>query len=550
MSVPTKSENERRVEEIINIITSQGGTVITNPIRPMYPIDIKCDKGHKFSKKASGLKNKEWCPDCLDSNIVDKVIKFIKEVCNDEPLRDAKIEDQTFTLLINGDPKVGIDCISDVTKIKSYLDKKDVVVERLKMRYVLLIDNGNVDVISYLNQMVDSESLFITNYVDNNKDTKTDNKSNDVSSPIVYVNTNARTGIGTNNQNVVLHSNGDRRDTKIDVKPDIKSNDLSTQSSSNPSKKKIIINIKSSKDVTPGTVSQAQALLEAYSEEESKRKDKESESEFEKEYNQRVEVKAVRLYQRVSTEEQAKNGHSLSDQNKRLEDFAVIHGYPIADKYIDKGVSGKDIVGRPEMVRLLKDIQPFEQILCTDLTRLARNMGDFSQIRKEVYDKRATIRIITMEYDISHPNVKPLINFQASMAESERDIIALRTKTVMNTMAKDGRLRAYAKYGFRYNEKNELIVVVDEMKTIDYIRFLVTREPGITRTEICNRLNSSSKHKPRSAKKWYHTQVTRIMDYYGIPYKRPNNEMAILPDVIQQSKNAVTIALNNDPSKK
>jgi len=503
MTSTTVASNSDPIKEFIDMVASNGGTIISKVVKAMFPIEIKCKNGHPITKRWVERYKLPFCSDCSSTNTMDKVIKFIKDICNDEPQRNGKVEDQLFTLIVDGDPKVGIDILPNDQDSKKYLEKMNMVTKILKMRYILFIEYKDSDIVPLLNQMINSETAFITNYINKEKDIKIEEK------PKILQSTK------------IIDNKNETRTITIKMMPPTK--------------------------VTPGTISQAQALLEAYAEEE--RKKHNTASEFEKEYNQRVEVKGVRMYIRVSTEEQAKTGFSLDTQTKRLEVFATERNYPIMGWYADKGISAKDIDGRPEMVKLLKEIQPFEQILCTDLTRLSRDMGNFSQIRKEVYDKRATIRIITMDYDISHPNVKSLINFQASMAETERDYIAQRTKAVMNDMASRGKLRAYAKYGFRYNEKSQLIIVPEEMKTVDYIRFLVAREPGITRTEICNRLNSSSKHKPRSAKKWHHTQVTRIMDYYDIPYKKPNNETDILPNVIEQSKTAVMLVIKNDEKK-
>lgn len=68
------------------------------------------------------------------------------------------------------------------------------------------------------------------------------------------------------------------------------------------------------------------------------------------------EIKRVALYCRVSTEEQASEGYSISAQKQTLRQYAILYGWEVVDEYIDEGISGKDIKGRPAMQRLIADV--------------------------------------------------------------------------------------------------------------------------------------------------------------------------------------------------
>ena len=63
------------------------------------------------------------------------------------------------------------------------------------------------------------------------------------------------------------------------------------------------------------------------------------------------------LYMRVSTEDQAREGFSLSEQKERLEAFCKFKGYEIKDYYEDAGISAKKGNYRPEWERLKEDIK-------------------------------------------------------------------------------------------------------------------------------------------------------------------------------------------------
>lgn len=62
----------------------------------------------------------------------------------------------------------------------------------------------------------------------------------------------------------------------------------------------------------------------------------------------------VAIYIRVSTDEQAEHGVSLSAQRIRLTAFCQAQGWNIYDVYMDDGHSGKDL-NRPAMKRLIRD---------------------------------------------------------------------------------------------------------------------------------------------------------------------------------------------------
>lgn len=69
-----------------------------------------------------------------------------------------------------------------------------------------------------------------------------------------------------------------------------------------------------------------------------------------------MEIKKVAIYARVSTEEQASEGYSISAQLQTLRQYANLYGWEISNEYVDEGISGKSIKGRPAMQRLVADI--------------------------------------------------------------------------------------------------------------------------------------------------------------------------------------------------
>src|SRR4051794_29521697 len=82
-------------------------------------------------------------------------------------------------------------------------------------------------------------------------------------------------------------------------------------------------------------------------------------------------------YIRVSTEEQATNGHGLDVQHRAIRSFAESQGYTLVDVISDAGVSGaKRPEDRPGFQRILKlaDARKFSVLLLWKFDRLARNL--------------------------------------------------------------------------------------------------------------------------------------------------------------------------------
>ena len=73
-------------------------------------------------------------------------------------------------------------------------------------------------------------------------------------------------------------------------------------------------------------------------------------------YNPINEIIKAALYIRVSTEEQAKHGYSLSSQKQRLIEYCKEQNYMITDIYIDEGKTARTkLKNRTELLRLIED---------------------------------------------------------------------------------------------------------------------------------------------------------------------------------------------------
>ena len=84
------------------------------------------------------------------------------------------------------------------------------------------------------------------------------------------------------------------------------------------------------------------------------------------------------LYQRVSTEDQAREGFSLSEQKAGLEEFCKFKGYEIKDYHKDAGINAKTGNYRPDFDRLMEDIKrgKINTIVVLKLDRISKSIYD------------------------------------------------------------------------------------------------------------------------------------------------------------------------------
>ena len=94
------------------------------------------------------------------------------------------------------------------------------------------------------------------------------------------------------------------------------------------------------------------------------------------------EKKVAGLYIRVSTEDQAREGFSLPEQEKRLRAMCEYKGYEIYKVYEAAGISAKTGNTRPSFKELLEDIKDKKcnTIVVLKLDRLTRSVFDCEKI--------------------------------------------------------------------------------------------------------------------------------------------------------------------------
>ncbi|GAB3051657.1 recombinase family protein [Virgibacillus ainsalahensis] len=176
------------------------------------------------------------------------------------------------------------------------------------------------------------------------------------------------------------------------------------------------------------------------------------------------------LYARVSTEEQATEGYSIQAQIEEVEAYAKKNNMEIVTRYVDEGVSAKNISGRPEMKRLLKDMKnnKFNTVIVYKIDRISRKSKDALEIAERC--EQANISLISLKenFDIATPIGKMIFQIMSNFSEFERNSIIDRAKMGMIQRAKQGYFNGGRVFGYESVNK-ELVVNEEEAHVIRLI---------------------------------------------------------------------------------
>ncbi|MHA6250317.1 recombinase family protein [Oceanobacillus sp. CAU 1775] len=218
-----------------------------------------------------------------------------------------------------------------------------------------------------------------------------------------------------------------------------------------------------------------------------------------------TEIRRVAIYARVSTEEQAKEGFSIAAQLQTLRQYAQIYNWEVIDEYVDEGISGKSVKGRPEMKRLIKDVENerFDAVLVWKISRLSRNMLETLMMLDKFEKYNVKFISYSENFDTSSPIGRLVLQIMASIAEMERNTLAENVKLGMKQRALEGRWNGGVVFGYD-TVKKELVINEKEAEVVQLIYHMYANGKGLR--AISNHLNKAG----------YRTKRNRYFSINGV----------------------------------
>jgi site-specific DNA recombinase len=220
-------------------------------------------------------------------------------------------------------------------------------------------------------------------------------------------------------------------------------------------------------------------------------------------------VKWIACYCRVSTDEQAREGISIDEQQNRLQAYCISQGWTNFKFYIDDGYSAKN-TKRPQLQKLFNDIkqEKVTTVLVTKIDRFTRRLKDMLDLHKILEDHNISFCSSSESFDTSTAVGRMMLQILTMFAEFERERISERVTDNMLFNAENGKVQQPPCFGYDIienelnpNKKEKIFIINKEEKkwAIKIFRLFVDENWGYMK--IAKFLNQNNV-KTKKGKEW------------------------------------------------
>jgi site-specific DNA recombinase len=203
-------------------------------------------------------------------------------------------------------------------------------------------------------------------------------------------------------------------------------------------------------------------------------------------------------YTRVSTGRQAREGYSLPEQRKQVEQRAEREGWHLPERliFVEEGVSGaRD--DRPQLERLLGHLDEIDVLIIPSLSRLGRSNRHLFKLYEQLDAAGVDLVSIKEGFDATTSAGKALRGMLSVFAEFERDLIRERVKDTAGARVAEGKHNGKPPFGYDKVE-GELIESKDEAKVVR--RIFAERAQGTSVKQISRNLHADGVKTKRGGK--------------------------------------------------
>ena len=224
----------------------------------------------------------------------------------------------------------------------------------------------------------------------------------------------------------------------------------------------------------------------------------------------------VGIYLRKSRAEELTDtvDETLKRHKITLLEFAQKNKLTVAKIY-EEVVSGESLYTRPQMMKLLEDVEHgcYDAVLCMDIDRLGRgSMSDQGIILETL--KNSETKIITPRkvYDLNNDMDETYSEFESFMARQELKVIKRRMQRGIKRTIEDGGYVANAPYGYRraYVDKRPTLAIQEDEAKFVRMMFDLYANQGYGCQYIADTVNSLGA-RPRRSDQFVRISVMKIL---------------------------------------
>ena len=220
------------------------------------------------------------------------------------------------------------------------------------------------------------------------------------------------------------------------------------------------------------------------------------------------ERKVAGIYIRVSTEDQAREGFSLGEQEEKLKQLCDYKGYEVYKVYCDAGISAKDMEHRPKFQEMLKDMkdEKINYIVAYKLDRVTRSVRDLEELISQLEKYNTYLVCDRDDVNTSTANGRFFVRMLTVLSQLEIEIVSERTKFGLNGAIKSGHLPGQVALGFKKDGNRKTIIDPATAPIVKRVFDLYLQ--GKTFLQISNIFNEEKVLN----KNWKDTHIERIIN--------------------------------------
>lgn len=220
------------------------------------------------------------------------------------------------------------------------------------------------------------------------------------------------------------------------------------------------------------------------------------------------EKKIAGIYIRVSTEDQAREGFSLGEQEEKLKALCTYKGYEIYKVYCDAGISAKDMEHRPKFQEMLKDMQDgkINYIVAYKLDRVTRSVRDLEELITLLEQNNCYLVCDRDDVNTSTANGRFFVRMLTVLSQLEIEIVSERTKFGMVGAIKSGHIPGIKPLGYMNDSTRRTIIDPSTAPIIKRVFDLYLQ--GKTYLQIANIYNKENVLN----KKWRDCYIEKIIN--------------------------------------
>ncbi len=245
------------------------------------------------------------------------------------------------------------------------------------------------------------------------------------------------------------------------------------------------------------------------------------------------ERKIAGVYIRVSTEDQAREGFSLGEQEEKLLQLCKFKELEVYKVYKDAGISAKDMEHRPQFQAMLQDMKEgkINYIVAYKLDRITRSVRDLEELISVLEQYNCFLLCDRDDVNTSTANGRFFVRMLTVLSQLEIEIVSERTKFGLNGAIKSGHIPGQRPFGYTKSEDKKMII---DNATRPYVEKIFDMYlEGKSFQQIANYFKENNIY-PK--KKWHDTTIQKIIDnkiYMGDyeQYKRIGKQENLEPIV-------------------